>query len=46
MILSGQSRGFFMEKFWSQKAHFETICCTELVTEHLIKFKKKINAYL
>ena len=44
MLLSGASRGSSMEKFLSQKVHYETKSITELVTKHLMKFEK-IDGY-
>ena len=34
-----------MENFLSQNPHFETRSFTELVAEHLIKFKREIDEY-
>ena len=45
MILSGSSRGPFMDKVRSKNPHFETKSFTELVTEHLIKFKIQIDGH-
>ena len=45
MLLSCPLRGFSMEKFLSQNAHFVTKNFTELVTEYLVKFGKKIDGY-
>ena len=45
MLLCGPSRGPYMEKFLSQNAHYGTKSFTKMVTEHLVKFEKKINRY-
>ena len=40
MLLSSLSRGFFVEKFLNQNAHYETKSFTKLITEYLLKFEK------
>ena len=45
MILSDPLRNLSMENFFGQNPNLKTKSFTELVTEHLMKFQKKIDSY-
>ena len=45
MLLSGPPSDFFIEKFLSQNARFDTKSFIELVTKYLMKFEMKIDGH-